>query len=180
MAARQNVIVVVSTGSMQLRNAFSGVQDLAIEWIGPLRVLSIQDLLTGASTDQRVEGVVTPEILPEVSENELIALYSDDPANGAVLMVNEHPYATVILAAGKHGLAVDRLKKVWQAVGKEVQCVLVGEELDVDASSIAELLRNKAIPSRLDLCEAAIIHGSSRFSRESSELPYDGLVLLRE
>lgn len=180
MASRQNIIVVVPRDWGRVRSLLERLQSLVGEWIGSPTTLSVQDFSTGSTKDCPIVGVVTNENLPEASEDEIVVLYPDDPKRGAVLALHEGSYDLIILAAGVHGSAVDRLNRIWCLIGDEARAVLVGEELEVEGNQIAELLRSEMLPPELDLCEAAIVGCPPDGPRTGGqELPYGGRLLLR-
>ena len=181
MPEQQNIIIIIAGGWAQVCSSLPRLQSIVEDWIGPLSVLSVQNFLTGSVEDHRVEGMITEGWIPTTSRDEIVALYPDDPKLGAVLVFHEGPYDLIILAAGKRGLAVERLKEVWRSIGDNAQAVLVGQELEVEESHITELLHSEMLPSELDLCEAAIVRYSQAEPHAGGlELPFDGRLLMRQ
>lgn len=180
MTERQNIIVVVPKGWEGVRNLWPRLQSLVLEWIGAPKTLSVQDFAIGSTKDAAVGDLPTKDILPQASENEIVALYPSDPKRGAVLMLHEGAYDLIVLALALHGSAIERLIRTWGVVGDAAQAVLVGNELEVEHSQVTELLRSGMLPSELDLCEAAIIGSEGGSTRMGGrELPYGGSLLLR-
>lgn len=181
MAARQNFIVVLPRCWEKARRVLATLQALIEEWIGSLRTVSVQDFSIGSAEDRPLEDMVAADALPEVSDEEIVALYPSDPRRGSVLVSHEGSYDLIMLSLGEHAPALDRLNRIWRLVGGEASAVLVGEELEVDDEQIVTLLESGELPADLDLCDAAIVRVPAAVGELDgrNELSHGGRLLLR-
>lgn len=158
MPAHQNIIVLIRHEPGLVRKLFTSLLPIVEEWLGPIRIVSVQDYLVGSKKDRTIEGAFNVELLPDGRDHETVVLYpSDHPKHGCVLVYHEGSYDAVTLSLVKHVSLTDQLVRLWDIVRAEAIAVLVGDELEVGASQIDRLLQSDELPDDLDLCELAIV-----------------------
>src|SRR5688500_17213190 len=110
MPARDNYIVVCPASWEDAKQLLSSINSLIRDWIGEIETLSVQNVATGSVADRRLAGGLLTTNVPDVSNDEIVALYSSAVARGAVLMTHEGKYNIIIVSTMQRGPVLDRLK----------------------------------------------------------------------
>lgn len=179
MPAHQNVIAVFPRSWSTIRTNLASLQALFEGSIGQIKTLCVQNLSSRSEMDFPLQDGLVAATIPEVSDQEILALYPDeDTKQGCVLMFRAGAHDVIQLSVERHSPPVDWLGRVWGIVRTEASAVLVGEELEVDEDQLKKLFQFRAIPADLDLCDAAVVGSSDVGAMADGQGPWYGGQLL--